>query len=94
MRRASISSSRCAATLRSRRAQYGSASRCECIGGSTIRRWKAAKLRDGKRFFRAYNELTTRISLFLSLPMEKLDRLALQKRLDDIGKAGTEAPAA
>jgi arsenate reductase len=44
-----------------------------------------------KAFFRAYNELTTRISLFLSLPMEKLDRLALQKRLDDIGKAGTES---
>lgn len=38
-----------------------------------------------KAFFRAFNELTTRISLFLSLPMEKLDRLALQKRLDEIG---------
>jgi arsenate reductase len=47
-----------------------------------------------KAFFRAFNELTTRISLFLSLPMEKLDRLTLQKRLDDIGKVGRETPVA
>jgi arsenate reductase len=47
-----------------------------------------------KAFFRAYTELTTRISLFLNLPMEKLDRLALQKRLDEIGKVGNETPAA
>ena len=47
-----------------------------------------------KAFFRAYNELTTRISLFLNLPMGKLDRLALQKRLDEIGKVGNETPAA
>jgi arsenate reductase len=47
-----------------------------------------------RAFFRAYNELTTRISLFLNLPMEKLDRLALQKRLDDIGKVGRETPVA
>ena len=38
-----------------------------------------------KAFFRAFNELTTRISLFINLPMEKLDRLALQLRLDEIG---------
>jgi arsenate reductase len=38
-----------------------------------------------KAFFRAFSELSTRISLFLSLPMEKLDRLTLQKRLDEIG---------
>ena len=47
-----------------------------------------------KAFFRAYTELTTRISLFLNLPMDKLDRLALQKRLDEIGKVGNETPAA
>ena len=47
-----------------------------------------------KAFFRAYTELTTRISLFLNLPMGKLDRLALQKRLDEIGKVGNETPAA
>ena len=47
-----------------------------------------------KTFFRVYNELTTRISLFLSLPMDKLDRLSLQKRLDEIGKVGRETPVA
>ena len=36
-----------------------------------------------RAFFRAYNELTARIALFLNLPMEKLDRLTLQKKLDD-----------
>jgi arsenate reductase (thioredoxin) len=41
-----------------------------------------------KAFFRAFSELSTRISLFLSLPMEKLDRLTLQKRLNEIGGAG------
>jgi len=47
-----------------------------------------------KAFFRAYNELTTRILLFLSLPMDKLDRLTLQRRLDDIGTVGRETSAA
>ena len=47
-----------------------------------------------KAFFRAYTELTSRISLFLNLPMDKLDRLALQKRLNQIGKVGNETPAA
>lgn len=31
--------------------------------------------------------LTQRISIFTSLPLASLDRLSLQKRLDDIGKA-------
>jgi len=46
-----------------------------------------------RAFFRAYTELSTRISLFLNLPMDKIDRLTLQRRLDDIGKTGTEALA-
>ena len=45
-----------------------------------------------KAFFRAFSELTTRISLFLSLPMEKLDRLTLQKRLDEIGAGARTSP--
>jgi protein-tyrosine-phosphatase len=45
-----------------------------------------------KAFFRAYNELTTRISLFLNLPMAKLDRLTLQKRLDEIGRGTARKP--
>jgi len=36
-------------------------------------------------FFRAYNQLQIRLQLFMSLPMDKLDRIALQKRLDEIG---------
>jgi arsenate reductase len=30
--------------------------------------------------------LNNRISIFVSLPIASLDRLSLQKRLDDIGK--------
>ncbi len=39
-----------------------------------------------KAFFRAYNQLHHRISIFTSLPIDKLDRLTLQKRLDQIGE--------
>jgi protein-tyrosine-phosphatase len=37
-------------------------------------------------FADAYRMLNNRISIFTSLPMNTLDRLALQKRLDAIGK--------
>jgi len=45
---------------------------------------------DAKRraFFRAYNELQHRLSIFISLPMDRIDRLTLQRRLDEIGKVG------
>jgi arsenate reductase len=48
-----------------------------------------------KAFFRAYNELQNRLSIFVSLPLDRLDRLSLQRKLDEIGlAAGTnEAPA-
>ena len=36
--------------------------------------------------------LNNRISIFVSLPIAKLDSLSLQKRLDAIGKSA-EAPA-
>ncbi len=39
-----------------------------------------------KAFFTAYNRLRNRLSIFTSLPISKLDRLSLQRRLDDIGK--------
>ncbi|HQR19638.1 MAG TPA: arsenate reductase ArsC [Burkholderiaceae bacterium] len=44
---------------------------------------------DEKRraFFNAYNRLKNRIQLFLSLPLTKLDRLSLMKRLGEIGQA-------
>jgi protein-tyrosine-phosphatase len=41
-----------------------------------------------KAFVRAFTELSTRINLFVNLPLAKLDRLALKKKLEDIGKAG------
>ncbi|MDZ7652357.1 MAG: arsenate reductase ArsC [Burkholderiaceae bacterium] len=40
-----------------------------------------------KAFFSAYNRLQNRIQLFLSLPLAKLDRVALTSRLKEIGKA-------
>lgn len=43
-------------------------------------------------FADTYRMLNNRISLFMNLPMTSLDRLGLQKRLDDIGKAKA-APA-
>lgn len=46
-----------------------------------------------KAFLRAFTELSTRINLLLALPIDKLDRLTLKRRLDDIGKAGAETPA-
>jgi arsenate reductase len=40
-----------------------------------------------KAFLMAFTELTTRINLLLSLPIDKLERAALKKKLDDIGRA-------
>jgi hypothetical protein len=38
-------------------------------------------------FADAYRMLNNRISIFVSLPMMSLDKLSLQKRLEEIGKA-------
>ena len=43
-------------------------------------------------FADAYRMLANRISIFVSLPLASLDKLTLQRRLDDIGRA--EAPPA
>ena len=44
-----------------------------------------------RRAFRdALSVLSARINLFLNLPVEKLERLVIKKKLDDIGKAGSE----
>ena len=43
-----------------------------------------------KAFFRAYTELSTRINLFINLPLGKLDRLVLKKKLEEIGQSGRE----
>jgi arsenate reductase len=42
-----------------------------------------------RAFADAYHILNRRISIFLSLPLEKLDRLALQQELAGIGKVTT-----
>ena len=39
-----------------------------------------------KAFMRAFTTLQRRIDLFLSLPLEKLDKVALKQQLDSIGK--------
>jgi len=39
-----------------------------------------------KAFLRAFSELSTRINLLLALPVDKLDRLTLKRKLDEIGK--------
>jgi arsenate reductase (thioredoxin) len=38
-------------------------------------------------FSEAYRQMNNRISVFVALPLARLDKLALKKRLDDIGKA-------
>ena len=38
-------------------------------------------------FADAYRMLSNRIAIFVSLPLASLDRLSLQRRLDDIGRA-------
>ena len=40
-----------------------------------------------KAFFVAFNQLSNRIGLFANLPIDKLDRIKLQKALSDIGKS-------
>lgn len=42
-------------------------------------------------FADAYRQLNTRISIFTSLPLVSLDRLSLQKRLEDIGRKFPES---
>ena len=44
-----------------------------------------------KAFLKAFTQLTARIKLLLSLPIEKLDRLSLQAQLERIGKSREKA---
>jgi arsenate reductase len=45
-----------------------------------------------RAFLRAFSELSIRINLFMSLPLDKLDRLVLKKKLDEIGRIDRETP--
>jgi arsenate reductase len=40
-----------------------------------------------RAFGETFRHLANRINLFVSLPMDKLDRMSLQQKLDDIGKS-------
>jgi len=40
-----------------------------------------------RAFYEAYLRLNNRISLFVALPLDRLDKLALKKRLDEIGRS-------
>ena len=51
---------------------------------------QGADERKRKAFLRAFSELSTRINLFMSLPIAKLDRLVLKMKLDEIGRAPAE----
>jgi arsenate reductase len=54
----------------------------------------AAEGTDAERhlaFDEAYRMLNNRISIFVSLPMTSIDKLALQTRLDEIGRNATKA---
>jgi arsenate reductase len=42
-------------------------------------------------FAEAYRALNNRISIFTSLPLQSLDRLSLQKRLDELGRKMPES---
>ena len=44
-----------------------------------------------RAFLKAFTHLSTRINLFLNLPLEKLDRMALKAKLDEIGKTRSKA---
>ncbi len=45
-------------------------------------------------FRKAFHMLERRIQIFANLPVEKLDRISLKKRLDDIGKATNQTMSA
>ena len=47
-----------------------------------------------RAFMKAYGELAARISFFLNLPIETLDRISLKRQLDEIGRAGQPSATA
>jgi arsenate reductase len=44
-------------------------------------------------FLEAYLALENRIKIFVALPFDKLDRLALKRKVDEIGHLGAPSPA-
>ena len=58
-------------------AHWGVADPAAAVGSDEAKR---------KAFLRAFTELSTRINLLLALRIEKLERTALKRKLDEIGK--------
>ena len=52
---------------------------------------QGAEAEKRRAFREAFAVLSRRIRLLVSLPLEKLDRLGLRKKLQEIGRAGEEA---
>jgi arsenate reductase len=45
-----------------------------------------------RAFLSAYTQLQHRINIFANLPLDRIDRLSLRRKLDDIGRTrGTDA---
>ena len=44
-----------------------------------------------RAFTEGFRHLVNRINIIANLPLEKLDKLSLQKKLDEIGKTPPEA---
>jgi arsenate reductase len=49
--------------------------------------FEGSEAETGAVFAEVFRQIYTRITLFIALPISGLDRLSLQKRLDDLGKA-------
>jgi arsenate reductase len=53
---------------------------------------KGDELTKKAAFAKAFKELESRISIFTSLPIESLDKLKLQEKLDEIGQMKQAEP--
>lgn len=57
--------------------------------------FKGSTAETGAFFADVYRQIYTRLSIFVNLPIDQLDKLTLQKRLDEMGKPGpTEGQSA
>jgi len=56
-------------------------------------RVEGADVEKRQAFMRAFAVLSTRINLLLNLPLDKLDRLVLKNKLDEIGRSGAGGQA-
>jgi protein-tyrosine-phosphatase len=55
------------------------------VEGTDDQRWQA--------FRDSYRQLESRIKLFAALPIDKLDRMAIKREVDDMGRVGAREPA-